>query len=224
MSHFSQISLSRLACTLSLIWTTCGTTSQSFAGAVDTSHGYELRGIAKMDDDWIFSLHQAEHARSFWTTLDQSAYGVQPTNFDSSSKTLTLLVNGHEIRIQLAKPSDTPFELIIGSREEALNPRSTSRHQSVGTVPAGTKASNTTTVETSAALRSKRSTAATLDPSNHGAYQRISKGSRDTLAGDIDASSPEALPSNTPSSPALSDEPKRPVIIKRPRPKRIVTY
>jgi hypothetical protein len=74
-----------------------------------TKMHYNLRGIMKDGDSWLFSLYDQAAGRSFWLSPGQSRGGVAFVDYDPQSGSLTVQHSGEQHVLKMADPDAEPI-------------------------------------------------------------------------------------------------------------------
>lgn len=77
------------------------------------SREIEFRGLVKMNGQYQFSLFNKRDQKSYWLKENEaSAQGISVRGYDSSSRSLTVNMNGRSERLSLMTANSTPLPVV----------------------------------------------------------------------------------------------------------------
>ena len=77
------------------------------------SREIEFRGLAEMDGQYQFSLFNKRDQKSYWLKENEAAaQGISVRNYDSVSRSLTVIMSGRTERLTLMTASSSPIPVV----------------------------------------------------------------------------------------------------------------
>ena len=89
------------------------------------SREIEFRGLAEMDGQYQFSLFNRSDQKSYWLKENEAAaQGISVRNYDSVSRSLTVIMSGRTERLTLMTASSSPIPVVTSVSQPSSPPPS----------------------------------------------------------------------------------------------------
>jgi len=72
----------------------------------------EFRGVYSLNGEYRFNIFTKSANKGIWLKMNQMENNLLVQTYDQASDTVSMLVNGAPKQLKLAKPSNTPMDVI----------------------------------------------------------------------------------------------------------------